>query len=176
MAARIRRGTMTLLTQVVTVRADIDVDRMSAQQKVELADETYVPQPNLLASTLVLPRHGADMAQLAVPIHVLLVAFEAMRHCGHVLPTIYEDIQETCLRRPIATMTFTEDVPPDLVAQMITKIKVDHLERCLLAFVHGHLGEHELLRVTTDAEKYLLLAALHLVECVADVEAQLYAK
>lgn len=30
---------MTLLTQTVMVRANIDVDRMSAQQKVEVADE-----------------------------------------------------------------------------------------------------------------------------------------
>lgn len=37
---------MTLLTQAVMVRANIDVDGMSAQQKVELADEIYVQQPN----------------------------------------------------------------------------------------------------------------------------------
>ena len=74
---------MTLLTQAVMVRANIDVDRMSAQQKVELADEIYVQQPNLLASILVLPRYGVDMLQLEVPIHVLLVAFQAMKHCGH---------------------------------------------------------------------------------------------
>lgn len=58
---------MTLLTQAVMVRANIDVDRMSAQQKVELADEIYVQQPNLLASILVLPRYGVDMLQLEVP-------------------------------------------------------------------------------------------------------------
>jgi len=31
----------------------------------------------------------------------------------------------------------------------------------------GYLGDHDLLRVRTDAEKYLLMAALNLVECVA---------
>jgi hypothetical protein len=176
MAASVRRGTMTLLTQAVMVRANIDVDRMSAQQKVELADEIYVQQPNLLASILVLPRYGVDMLQLEVPIHVLLVAFQAMKHCGHALPTISEDVQEICLQRLTATMKFTEGVPPDLVAQMITKFCVDHPERYLLAFVYGHLGEHDLLRVRTDAEKYLLLAALNLVECVAYVGAQLQSK
>ena len=150
---------MTLLTQAVMVRANIDVDRMSAQQKVELADEIYVQQPNLLASILVLPRYGVDMLQLEVPIHVLLVAFQAMKHCGHAVPTISEDVQETCLQRLTATMQFTEDVPPDLVEQMITKFCVDHPERYLLAFVYGYLGEHDLLRVRTDAEKFLVLAA-----------------
>lgn len=167
---------MTLLTQAVMVRANIDIDRMNAQQKVELADEIHVQQPNLLASILVLPRYGVDMLQLEVPIHVLLVAFQAMKHCGRVLPTISEEVQETCARRLTATMRFTEGVPPELVEQMITKSCADHPERYLLAFVYGHLGEHDLLRVRTDAEKYLLLACLNLVECVAYVGAQLQSK
>jgi len=167
---------MTLLMQAVMVRANIDVDRMSAQQKVELADEIYVQQPNLLASNLVLPRYGVDMLQLEVSIHVLLVAFQAMKHCGRALPTISEDVQETCLQRLTATMKFTEGVPPDLVEQMIMKFCVANAERYLLAFVYGHLGHHDLLRVRTDAEKFLLLAALNLVECIAYVGAQLQSK
>jgi hypothetical protein len=42
--------------------------------------------------------------------------------------------------------------------------------------VYGYLGEHDLLRVRTDAEKFLLLAALSLVECVAYFGAQLQSK
>lgn len=167
---------MTLLTQAMMVKANIDVDRMSAQQKVELADEIYCQQPNLLASILVLPRYGVDMLQLEVTIHVLLVAFQAMKHYGHALPTISEDIQETCLQRLTATVKFTEGVPPELIEQMIKKFCVDHPERYLLAFVCGHLGAHDLLRVRTDAEKYLLLACLNLVECVAYVGAHLQSK
>jgi len=130
---------MTLLTQAVMVRANIDVDRMSAQQKVELPDEIFIQQPNLLASILVLPRYGVDMLQLEVPIHVLLVAFQAT-HCGHALPTISEDVQEICLQRLTATMKFTEGVPPDLVEQMITRFCVDRPERYLLAFVLATLA------------------------------------
>ncbi len=66
------------------------------------------------------------------------------------------------MQRLTATLKFTEGVPPDPVAQMITKFCVDHPERYLLAFVYGYLGEHDLLRVRTDAEKFLLLAALNL--------------
>ena len=173
MAASVQRGTMTLIRQDVMVRANIDVNRMNAQQKVQLADEIYAQQPNLLASILVLPRFGVDTLQLEVPIHVLLVTFQAMKLCGHALPTISEDIQETCLQRLTATIKFTEDVPPDLVDQVITQFCADHPERYLLAFVYGYLGENDLLRVRTDAEKFLLLAALNLVECVAYVGAQL---
>jgi len=73
-------------------------------------------------------------------------------------------------------MRFTEGVPPDLIKPMITKFCIDHPERYLLAFVYGHLGEQGLLRVRTDAEKYLLLACLNLVEDVACIGAQLQSK
>lgn len=65
---------MTLLTQDVMVQANIAINRMSVQQKVELTDEIYVQQPDLLASLLVWPRYGVDMQLLEEPIHVLLVA------------------------------------------------------------------------------------------------------
>ena len=49
-------------------------------------------------------------------------------------------------------------------------------KRYLLALVYGHLGQHDLLRVRTDAGKFLLLAALNLVACVAYVGAQLQSR
>lgn len=39
----------------------------------------------------------------------------------------------------------------------------------LLAFVYGYLGDHDLWAVRTEAEKYLVLATLNLVECIAFV-------
>ena len=52
---------------------------------------------------------------------------------------------------------------------MVQQFCDEHPERYLLAFAYGYLGEHDLLRVRTDAEKYLMMAALNLVECVAFV-------
>ena len=164
---------MTLITQAVLASAAIDINGMSAAQKVQLADEIYVRQPNLLASILVLPRFGVSALQLEVPIHVLLVTYQAMKRCGHTLPTISEDVQDACMQRLTATMRFTEGVPPNLIEQMITQYCANHPERYLLAFVYGYLGEHDLLSVRTDAEKFLLLGALNLVECVAFAGAQL---
>ncbi len=60
----------------------------------------------------------------------------------------------------------------DLVERVITKFCVDHPKRNLLAFVYGHLGQHDLLRARTDAGKCLMLACLNLVECEAYIGAQ----
>ena len=58
-----------------------------------------------------------------------------------------------------------------MIAQIVQQFCDEHAERYLLAFVYGYLGDHDLLAVRTEAEKYLLLATLNLVECVAIVGA-----
>ena len=89
---------MGVITQSVLVQAAIDVNRMSQAHKVSLADEIFVHQPNLLTSILVLPRMGVGMVQLEVPLHILMVGFQAMKHSGHAWPIVTEDIQEATWR------------------------------------------------------------------------------
>ena len=60
-------------------------------------------------------------------------------------------------------------MPGELATKVVQQFCDEHPERYLLAFVYGYLGDHDLLAVRTDAEKFLLLAALNLVECVAFV-------
>lgn len=160
---------MGLITQAAVVQAAIDVNGMSHDQKVRLADEVYEQQPNLLASVLVLPRMGVSMAQLEIPLHILLVTFQAMKRSVSAWPTISESVQETCLQRLTARARFNEGLPDQLAAKVVKQFCDEHAERFLLAFVYGYLGDHDLLQVRTDAEKFLLLAALNLVECVAFV-------
>jgi hypothetical protein len=162
---------MGVITQSVMVQAAIEVNRMGQAQKVALADEIFAQQPNLLASILALPRMGVDMVQLEVPLHILFVTFQAMKLSGRAWPIVTEDIQEGCLQRLTARARFNEGLPADLVNKVVQQFCDEHAERYLLAFVYGYLGDHNLLKVRTDAEKFLMLAALNLVECVAFVGA-----
>ena len=73
------------------------------------------------------------------------------------------------MQRWTARARFNEGLPADLADQVVQQFCDEHPERYLLAFAYGYLGEHDLLRVRTDAEKYLMMAALNLVECVAFV-------
>ncbi len=162
---------MGVIMQSVMVQAAIDVERMSQAHKVSLADEIFAQQPNLLASILALPRMGVGVVQLEVPLHILLVTFQAMKLSGRAWPIVTEDIQEGCLQRLTARARFNEGLPADLVNKVVQQFCDEHAERYLLAFVYGYLGDHNLLKVRTDAEKFLMLAALNLVECVAFVGA-----
>lgn len=160
---------MGVITQAVMVQAAIDVNGMGPAQKVRLADEIFAQQPNMLASILALPRMGVGMVELEVPLHILFVTFQAMKRSGHVWPIVSEDVQDRCMQRWTARARFNEGLPADLADQVVQQFCDEHPERHLLAFAYGYLGEHDLLRVRTDAEKYLMMAALNLVECVAFV-------
>lgn len=162
---------MGRLTQWVVIEADVAVRRMSHDQKVRLADEIHAQQPNMLASILVLPQMGVDMAQLEVALHVLFVTFQAMKLSGHQWPLVTEDIQDGCLQRLTASARFTEGLPQELATKVIEQFHTEHAERYLLAFVYAWLGDNDLMAVRTEAEKYLMLSALNLVECVAFVGA-----
>ena len=162
---------MGRLTQWMVIEADVAVRRMGHDQKVHLADEIYAQQPNMLASFLVLPRMGVDMAQLEVALHILFVTFQAMKLSGHRWPLVTEDIQDGCLQRLTARARFNEGLPQELATKVVEQFHNEHAERYLLAFVYGWLDEHNLMAVRTEAEKYLMMGALNLVECVAFVGA-----
>jgi hypothetical protein len=114
---------------------------------------------------------GVSMVQLEVPLHILLVTFQAMKLSGRQWPVVTEAVQETCIQRLTARARFNEGLPGELAAKVVQQFCDEHPERYLLAFVYGYLGDHDLLAVRTDEEKSLLLAALNLVECVAFVGA-----
>jgi hypothetical protein len=159
------------LTQWVVIEADVAVRQMSHDQKVRLADEIYAQQPNMLAAFLALPGMGVSLAQLELALHVLFVTFLAMKLSGHQWPLVTEDIQDGCLQRLTARARFNEGLPQELATKLVEQFHTQHAERYLLAFVYSWLDENDLMAVRTEAEKYLMMAALNLVECVAFVGA-----
>ena len=163
---------MGRLSQAVVAQAAIEVDGMDLARKVATADEIFVVQPKLLSSVLALPLMGANMEQVEVVLHILLVAHAAMKRSGHTWPVVSEADQEKHLQRLTARMRFRQGQPSHLADQVIEQYLDEHRERYLLAFAYGHLGEHDALGARTDAQKYILLAAFNLVECIAEVGAQ----
>lgn len=164
---------MALITQAVLAKAVIAVNGMGMAERVQLADEVFAHQPTLLASVLVLQRMGASLAQMDVPIYILLVAYQAMKTSGHTWPVISEDTQEACLQRLTGRVRFAEGLTSDLLQQSTQQYIDEHRERYLLAFAYGHLRENDLAGSRTEAEKYLLLATLNLVECIACAATQI---
>ncbi|MDI1309058.1 MAG: hypothetical protein PSV17_06435 [Methylotenera sp.] len=162
---------MTYITQAILAEAVIALQGMGAQEQLQLADEIFARQPNMLGSVIVLRRLGASDAQIGVAVHVLLVSWLAMKRCeakdALKWPVISEDLQDQCLQRLTARVRFTEGMPVELQRQAAQQYTDTQGERYLLAYVHGHLRDQGLLDIKSEAEKYVLLCALNLVECIA---------
>ena len=150
------------------VDAVLRVEQMGFQERERLANEIHARQPNLFFSVLVLQRYGATLEQLDVVLNLLFVFFEAMRSSGSHWPVISEEVQERCLARISGRVRFIEGLTPQLQAQATADAVGDHAEQQLLAYVFGKFKENGLLGVKTEAEKMLMLAALNLVECIAE--------
>ena len=90
-----------------------------------------------------------------------------------IWPVISEDVQERCLKRISGRVRFIEGLLPQLQTQATVDAASDQPEQLLLAYVFGKFKESDLLGVKTEAEKMLMLAALNLVECIAETAPRL---
>lgn len=162
------RPMTTGISSRLLVNAVLCVERMTFRGRERLAEEIHAKQPNLFFSVLVIQRYGATLEQIEVVLNLLLVFYEAMKASGRAWPVISEDVQERCLQRVCGRVRFIEGLTQQQQAQAISDAVADHPEQQLLAYVFGKFGEHGLLGIKTETEKMLMLAALNLVECIAE--------
>jgi hypothetical protein len=132
----------------------------------------HARQPNLFYSVLVLQRYGVTLEQMEVALMLLLVFHEAMKGSGRSGPVISEEVQKRCLARISGRVRFIEGLTPQQQTQATADAIGDHPEQPLLACVLGKLKENGLVGIKTEAEKMLMLAALNLVECIAETAPQ----
>lgn len=165
---RARRRRACALPKDVIADATAVVAAMTVQQRLALGDEVFVDQPNLLASVLVQQRMGASLPQIDVLLNLLFVAHQAMKQSGLRWPLITEATQDRCLQHLTGRLRFAHGLAPRQFQQAVLDAIDEHREPYLLAYVYAHLREHGWLTVDTEAQKYLVLAALNLVDCIAD--------
>ena len=143
------------------------VDRMKVPEQIRRMDAVFEAQPNLLLSLVALSKLGTPPPKLEVLFKVLPVIFEAMQASGKVWTVIDEDTQERCLKRVVARIKFTEDLPEAARIDAIKQASEQVGEPHLFVFVIMRLMEHGLFKVQTDADQHFILAALNLVECLS---------
>ena len=136
-----------------------------------MADEVYARQPTLLGAVLVLKQFGASNAQIGIALHVMFVAWVAMKHCADKSkvkwPKITEDDHDLCMQRLTARINFIEDIPKDQWEAACRQQVADYAEPYLLAYAFGYLREQGISAGNSDLDKQVWLSALGIVECVA---------
>lgn len=162
---------MTRITPPLLAEAIFELERMCTQSQLRLGDEIFAQQPTLLGAILVLKRFGANDTQIGIALHVLCVAWLAMKRYefrkGLKWPVISERVFEQCMQRLTAQAGFIEGLSSDLQHQAVKQQTDAHEEPHLLAFALDHLRDHGVLNIQTEAEKKVVLGTLCIVECIA---------
>lgn len=148
------------------------VRTMDVTQQIALVDEIKLTQPNLLASCLVQAQLGADQNTVGFLLNILLVCYQAMHESGLQWPLIAEDEQERQMARMVGSVNFSEELPdPNAADTARSHYVAGHPEQPLLAFVlkecAGWLRELARTNAEKESDKYVLMAAVNLVNCIA---------
>jgi len=153
------------------------VQSMSLAEKVALTEEVFAKQPNLLASCLVQPRLGVAAENVDFLLNLLLVCFQAMKQSRHDWPVISEGAQAQQMQRLTGTVLFSEDIAdPVLASQARAQYLTDHPEAPLLAYILHECNDwlQSLTRrgAESETDKFVMIAAVNIVNCIAHPEAQ----
>lgn len=148
------------------------VRAMNGAQQIALADEIKATQPNLLASCLVQRQLGADENTVGFLITILLVCYQAMHESGFHWPLISEGAQERELTRMVGAVNFSEHLPDPDSTDAARRQYIDaHAEQPLLAFVlgecNGWLRTLARNNAEKESDKFVLMASINLVNCIA---------
>ena len=157
--------------------AVVKLRSMSMAQKTALIDEIHITQPNLLASRIVQAQLGADERAVELLLNLLLTCYIAMRESGYEWPLISEVQQERELKRTVAAVLFSEHMADPKVANAArTQYITGHPEQPLLALIIAECNEWMRGLAKSAAEKasdkYVMLASVNLVNCIAHSTAQ----
>ena len=151
------------------------VRAMDAAQQIAGVEEIKATQPNLLASCLVQAQLGADENTVGFLLTILLVCYQAMHESGFDWPLISADQQEQQLARMVGAVNFSEYLRDPIASDAARgQYVANHPEQPLLAFVLGECSGwlRELARTHAEKEsdKFVLMASVNLVNCIAYAE------
>jgi len=157
------------ISRQTLVRAVVKVQAMSVTEKEQLADEVFKKQPHVLAACLVQKQLGVSLENMEFLVELMLICFQAMKESGLTWPLITEDEQERQLARYVGAVRFGEDLPAGLRERAMAQYIEAHPENELLAFVQVETTKWLERIVPDESDKYVVLAAMTLVNCIAFV-------
>jgi hypothetical protein len=159
---------MSRIPREAVVRAVVKVQGMGFADKQRLADELFHAQPHVLASVLVQGRLGVSVEKMDFLLGLVLVAFQAMKESGLAWRLITEDEQDRRITRLSEAIRFGEELPAERRAEGMMDYVRSHPEQELLAFVYAETTRWLQRVVPEELDKYVMLAALNFVDCIAN--------
>lgn len=153
------------------VRAIREVTALDVSQQLALCEEIAATQPNMLAAILATTRLRPGATESDLLLKILLVCYRSMSLSGHRWALVSESEQERQLARLTGSVRFATDLPSDLQHIAEQSFIAEHPEPMLLAYVFNEvttwLQRPEVRHAALEQDKFLMLAALNTVQCIA---------
>jgi hypothetical protein len=156
---------MTRISTRDMARAIVAVRSMDFSEKEALGDEVFRVQPHMLASVLAQKELGVSLEKIDFLLNILLVCFQAMKESGLTWITVTEEEQERQLKHHTAFVRSSSGRD-----EMLRQYIDSHPEKWLVAYVGSELGDWLKRTAPEESDKYVMLAAWNLVNCIAFTE------
>lgn len=160
---------MSRISRNAMVQAIPKVRAMDVKQKEQLADELFRAQPHLFGSFLVQKQLCVSLGKMEFLLDILFVCFQAMNESGLAWPLITEDDLDRQMQRFVGVVKFGDDLGDSLRQRSMLQYVEDHPEKELLAYVLVETTNWLKRIVAEDSDKYIMLAAWNIVNCIAFV-------
>jgi len=152
------------------------VQAMDMPRRIAMADEIYQAQPHMLASCLVHKQMGVDERAVNMLLNILLVCFQAMKESPYHWPLISAEDQERYLQRHLGAVRFSEEMTDPVAGDQARRQYVgSNPEQPLLAYVMNEnnrwLADVAQRGAEAESDKYVMMAAVNLVNCIAYAQA-----
>ncbi len=146
------------------------VHAMDIKTKELACNDLFVQQPNLLASVLVQQQMGNSMNDVDSLLHILIVLHFATKKAGIIIPEVSEQEQDRQLEILKHSILFSQGMSLNLVESSISQYVSNHKEPVLLSYVLGAMQEAGFFKNKNEVSKYLIMAGINLVSCMADAK------
>ena len=143
------------------------VSKLNLQDKEKICDEIFKAQPHMLGSVLALHRLSVSLEKIDFALNVLMVSFLAMKGSGHTWHQISLNDQEQQMARLAGSIKFGSDLSDHLQYLASQQYIEAHHEKYLLAFVINECTSWLKTIQAVESDKYVLLAVINLVNCIA---------
>ena len=151
-----------ILAQAITLAS-----KLNLQDKEKICDEIFKAQPHLLGSVLTLHRLSVSLEKIDFALNILMVCFLAMKASGHTWHLVSQDEQEQQMARLAGSIKFGADLNEHLQYLASQQYIEAHDEKYLLAFVINECTSWLKTIQAVESDKYVLLAVINLVNCIA---------
>ena len=156
-----------ILAQAITLAS-----KLNLQDKEKICDEIFKTQPHLLGSVLALHRLSVSLEKIDFALNILVVCFLAMKASGHTWHLVSQDEQEQQMARLAGSIKFGAALSEHLQSLASQQYIEAHDEKYLLAFVINECTSWLKTIQAVESDKYVLLAVINLVNCIAIRPAQ----